>query len=260
MSYFNISWSIGLIIGPLVAGVLSARSPELPLYAGSLLFFATCLLMVAGSALLPKVRSDRETDSPNRSLKGEMDCSSFFRFPGWVGMFTTFVVIGMVISIFPVFARDELTLRKEVIGVLMQSRTFIATFVFIILGHTVFWHFKIAPMIMGQMGLAIVVFAMNFTTSPPILAALISLLGAFRSLSYSNSLFHGVSGSVNRAGRMAVHEALLAAGLIFGSAFGGELYQRYSMTAVYGFCAAVVLSGAFAQLAIYLMMRKGQDQ
>ena len=143
-------------------------------------------------------------------------------------MFTTFVVIGVVISIFPVFARDELMLRKEVIGVLMQSRTFIATFVFILLGHTVF--------------------------------VLIALLGAFRSLSYNNSLFHGVSGSGNRAGRMAIHEALLAAGLIFGSALGGELYQRYSMTAVYGFCAAVVISGAFVQLALHLILRNGQDQ
>ena len=165
-----------------------------------------------------------------------------------------------LISIFPVFARDELMLRKEVIGVLMQSRTFIATFVFILLGHTVFWHFRIVPMVMGQVGLAIVVFAMNFTTSPPVLAVLISLLGAFRSLSYSNSLFHGVSGSGNRAGRMAIHEALLAAGLIFGSALGGELYQRYSMTAVYGFCAAVVISGAFVQLALHLILRNGQDQ
>jgi predicted MFS family arabinose efflux permease len=260
MSYFNISWSIGLIIGPLIAGVLSARSPELPLYAGSLLFFATGLLIVAGSALLPRIRADRGTDSPQRSQKLKTDESTFFRFPGWVGMFTTFVVIGVVISIFPVFARDELMLRKEVIGVLMQSRTFIATFVFIILGHTVFWHFRIAPMVLGQVGLAIVVFAMNFTTSPPVLAVFISLLGAFRSLSYSNSLFHGVSGSVNRAGRMAIHEALLAAGLIFGSAFGGELYQRYSMTAVYGFCAAVVISGAFVQLALYLILRNGQDQ
>ena len=255
MSYFNLSWSIGLIIGPLIAGVLSARSPELPLYAGSILFMVISLLIATGSLVLPKVRSDRGIDTPQRSQGQKTDESSFFRFPGWVGMFTTFVVIGVVISIFPVFARDELMLRKEIIGVLMQSRTFIATFVFIILGHTVFWHFNITPMVLGQAGLAVVVFAMNFTRSPLVLAMLIALLGSFRSLSYSNSLFHGVSGSINRAGRMAVHEALLAAGLIFGSAFGGELYQRFSMNAVYGFCAAVVLSGAVVQLALYLILR-----
>ena len=95
---------------------------------------------------------------------------------------------------------------------------------------------------------------MNFTRSPLVLAMLISLVGSFRSLSYSNSLFHGVSGSVNRTGRMAIHEALLAGGLIFGSAFGGELYQRYTMTAVYGFCAAVV------QLALYFILRDRKNR
>jgi len=164
MSYFNLSWSIGLVVGPLFSGVLSARSPELPLYAGSLLFMMTCLLIVGGSSVLPKVRSDRRIDNPqpNRTLKN--DESSYFRFSGWVGMFTTFVVIGVVISIFPVFARDELLFRKEIIGVLMQSRNFIATFVFIILGHTVFWHFRITPMVLGQVGLTIVVLALNFSS------------------------------------------------------------------------------------------------
>ncbi len=255
MSYFNLSWSIGVIIGPPMAGVLSARSTGLPLYASSLLFLVNCVLIVAGSLLLPKLRTDQGIDSMPRNLRGEKDTSTHFRFPAWVGMFTTFTVIGVLISIFPVFARDELLLRKEIIGFLMQSRTVIATFVFILLAHTLFWHFRIVPMVMGQMCLTIVVLAMNFTSSPVVLAMLISLLGAFRSLSYSNSLFHGVSGSINRAGRMAVHESLLAAGLVFGSAIGGMLYQSFSMTAVYEFCAAVVFGGTVLQVLLYFILR-----
>ena len=255
MSYFSISWSVGLIVGPLFAGVLSARSPELPLYAGGILFMATCLLIVVGSSVLSTVRSDRAIDSPGQNRGANNDESSFFRFSGWVGMFTTFVVIGVVISIFPVFARDELLLRKEIIGVLMQSRNFLATFVFIMLGHSVFWHFKITPMVLGQVGLAVVVLALSYSRSPLLLAILIALLGSFRALNYSSSFFHGVSGSVNRSGRMAIHEALLAAGLIFGSVFAGELYQRYSMTAVYLFCAAVVLCGAVVQIVLHLILR-----
>ena len=259
MSYFSLSWSMGLIVGPIIAGLLSARSPELPLYAGSLLFMGTSLLIVLGSSLLHSVRSDRVLDNPGHNQDLQADESSFFRFSGWVGMFTTFVVIGVLISIFPVFARDELLLRKEVIGVLMQSRNFIATFVFIMLGHMVFWHFRITPMVLGQVGLAIIVLAMNFTRSPLLLALLIALLGSFRALNYNNSLFHGLSGSVNRSGRMAIHEALLAGGLIFGSVFAGELYQRYSMTVVYIFCTNVMLSGAVVQLILYFLLRDSRS-
>ena len=67
-------------------------------------------------------------------------------------------------------------------------------------------------MVAGQICLACIIFIMNFTTSSIVLAVLIALVGTLRALSYNNSLFHGVSGSINRTGRMAVHESLLSLG------------------------------------------------
>ena len=254
MSYFNLSWGSGLIIGPVLAGVLSAISPRLPLYAGGLLFFTTGMLITAGSTLLPSIRSDRGIEASVEGSNNQVDRSTLLRFPGWVGVFTTFVVIGMIVNIFPVYARDVLILRKEVIGLLMQSRTFIATFVFVFLAHTSFWHFRIVPMVLGQVCLACAVLLLSTASSPIALAVLISLIGAFRALSYNTGIFHGVSGSINRAGRMAIHEALLAAGLVVGSSLGGVVYQRFSMTAVYILCASIVLVGVLLQLGLYLLL------
>lgn len=256
MGYFNLSWSAGLIIGPFLAGILSAISVEIPIYAGSFLFLLTGFLIVVGSFLLPKIRSDRSIEVSREDGTFRKDTSTFLRFPGWIGMLTTFIIIGVVVNIFPVFARDELLLRKETIGLLMQSRAFIAAFVFVFLGHTTFWHFRISYMTLGQVCLAFIVFFMNFTSSPLILAALIAMIGALRAHSYNSSLFHGVSGSVTRTKRMAIHESLLAAGLILGSSLGGLIYQKYSMTAVYYFCAAVVMSGVLLQLGLYRLFQR----
>jgi DHA1 family multidrug resistance protein-like MFS transporter/DHA1 family quinolone resistance protein-like MFS transporter len=256
MSYFNISWSVGIVIGPFLAGVLSAISPELPLYTGGFLFLLTGMLIGGASLLLPKIRTDRGIDIANDGEVSRADNSTIIRFSGWVGMFTTFVVIGVIINIFPVFARDELVLRKELIGILLQSRTFIATFVFVILAHSTAWHFRISQMVAGQVCLALSIFFMNFTSSPLILAVLIAVMGALRALSYNNSLFHGVSGSINRTGRMAVHESLLAAGLIFGSSLGGLLYENFSMATVYYFCGATVMFGAIVQAGLYLILKR----
>lgn len=258
IAYFNLSWSAGLVIGPFLAGILSAISPEIPLYVGGLLFLLTGILVAVGSFLLPKIRSDRSLDTSQDGGTFRNDTSTVLRFPGWIGIFTTFIIIGVVVNIFPVFARDELLFRKETIGLLMQSRAFIAAFMFVFLGHTTFWHFRISYMALGQVCLALIVFFMNFTSSPLMLAALIAMIGALRAHSYNSSLFHGVSGSINRTRRMAVHESLLAAGLIVGSALGGLIYQKYSMTAVYYFCAAVVMFGVLLQLGLYrLFQRKG---
>lgn len=256
MGYFNLSWSAGLIIGPFLAGILSAISVEIPIYVGGFLFLLTGILIAVGSFLLPKIRSDRSIEVSREDGTFRKDTSTFLRFPGWIGMLTTFIVIGVVINIFPVFARDELLLRKETIGLLMQSRAFLAAFVFVFLGHTTFWHFRISYMTLGQVCLAFIIFFMNFTSSPLILAALIAMIGALRAHSYNSSVFHGVSGSIARTKRMAVHESLLAAGLIFGSSLGGLIYQKYSMTAVYYFCAAVVMSGVLLQLGLYRLLQK----
>jgi predicted MFS family arabinose efflux permease len=256
ISYYNISWNLGLIIGPLLAGVLSSVSPALPLYVGSLLCLLTGVLITATSFLLPKIRADRGVDAVRDGETRKTDTSTFLRFPGWVGLFTTFVVMGVVINIFPVFARDDLQLKKEVIGVLMQSRTFIAVFVFLFLGRTTFWHFRISQMVAGQIVLACVVFTMSFFASPFVFALHIAMIGGLRALSYNNSLFHGVSGSINRTGRMAAHEALLAGGLICGSALGGFIYQHHSINAVYYFCAVFVLFGALVQSAMYLVLKR----
>ena len=69
-------------------------------------------------------------------------------------------------------------------------------------------------------------------------------------VSFFYSMFHGISGAVNRSGMMALHESLLSVGLISGSFAGGYLYQRVSMAAVYAFSAAIVLAGLAVQAVL----------
>jgi len=185
-----------------------------------------------------------------------VDSSTILRFPGWIGIFTAFGLSGVVMNIFPVFAVEELLLRKEIIGVLMQSRNYIAVIVFILIGHSVFWHFKISIILTCQVVLACLFFSMNFISSPVIYAVYIALIGGIRAFSYSSSLFHGISGSVNRAGRIAVHEVLLNSGLVFGSTMGGVIYQNFSMTMVFYFCSSIAMIGVLLQAGLYFVLKE----
>lgn len=256
MSYFNISWNTGLIAGPFLAGVLSAVKSELPLYAGGLFFFLTGTLITAATLMLRKIKLDKGSLSSGDKQEPKSDTSTILRFPGWVQMFTTFGVVGVVLNIFPVFAVEELVLKKAIIGVIMQSRTYIAVIVFILLGQSAFWHFKISIMVACQVLLACIIISMNFISSPAAFAVYIAVIGGVRAFSYNNSLFHGISGSVNRTGRIAVHEVLLNSGLIFGSSMGGLIYQNYSMTVVFYFCSAIALLGALVQATLYFLLKE----
>ena len=260
MSYFNFSWNAGLILGPFLAGVLSAFNSELPLYSGAMFFFITGILIATASLVFPKIKLDRGSITSGDELTPKVDNSTILRFPGWIGIFTAFGLSGVVMNIFPVFAVEELLLRKEIIGVLMQSRNYIAVIVFIILGHSVFWHFKLSIILTCQVVLACLFFSMNFISSSVAFAVCISLIGSIRAFSYSSSLFHGISGSVNRAGRIAIHEVLLNSGLVFGSAMGGLIYQNFSMTVVFYFCSSIAIMGALLQTGLYLLLKvKGRE-
>jgi DHA1 family multidrug resistance protein-like MFS transporter/DHA1 family quinolone resistance protein-like MFS transporter len=83
----------------------------------------------------------------------------------------------------------------------------------------------------------------------------LALFGFLFALSYNNSLFHGVSGSIQRSTRMAVHEGLLTAGVVCGSSIGGILYQTGQFGRVLLFACAVVAAGALVQITLVLLFR-----
>lgn len=257
MSRYNFSWSIGSIISPLLAGLLSKRNPAFPLIIGSFLFLSASLLLTGASIALPKIRQDMTVNFNKNDVSAGVDNSTPLRFPAWVGIFTTYMVIGVIVNIFPVFALEKTSLDKTAIGFLLQARALFAAIGFIYMGRTTFWHFLPSQMLIGQGGLAACVLLMIFTTSALPIAIVISCIGISMAFSYSNSLFHGVSGSINRSGRMAVHESLISSGLIVGSVAGGVLYQKFSMILVYNFCAVFILLGILIQgLLIWLSARK----
>ncbi len=260
ISKFNFSWSAGMIIGPFLAGYLSEKGTELPIYAGSALFLLTSFMIIGAILSLPRIRKDRDTKLPleRRSLEKGQD--TLVRYPAWVGLYTTYVIMGVILNIFPVSARADLFMRKSVIGLLFLSRALFTTSGFIMLGRTTFWHFRSLPMLLGQVSLAILLILMVYTHSPLLLGLILGGIGLLMALGYTYSLFHGVSGSTDRPKRMAIHESLIAAGLICGSSIGGIIYQRYSMATVYWFCSAVVLTGVLIQSGLSLRARRLREK
>lgn len=249
MGRYNFSWSAGIIASPYLSGLLSERGASYPLYLCASLLLFTCVLLTGASLALPKIREEGEEGETGQGVggAGETGRHSLLRFPGWVGLFTSFVAIGIILNIFPVSARDDLGMSKGMIGLLLEARIVFVTVGFVIMGRTSFWHFKPLPMLIGQAFLVTVLACMVFARQPALFGALVGCVGFCQGVSFFYSMFHGISGSVNRAGMMALHESLLSAGLITGSSAGGYVYQHTSMKVVYGGCAFLVLIGLLAQ-------------
>jgi MFS family permease len=243
---YSLSWSIGMTISPYIAGLLSERDLNLPIYAGIALFAAAAAFMLAARKIAPPPSS---SGAPPSGPRPE-DHSSPLRYPAWIGLFAVYILYSVFNNIFPLYAKDELAMSESGIGLFLLLRAAAMSAGFWIIGRLVFWQFKIAflPLVLASSFLLAIAFI--FIKAPLSFAFGLVLLGLAQAFAYSLSVFYGASGAPDRDKRMSVHEAVLTAGQIVGSVGGGSAYQAISWPMVFVFVAALVLLCAPAQLAL----------
>jgi MFS family permease len=261
---FNLSWSTGLVSSYALAGLASQRDTGLPLVLAIAAFAGYALVLAAMLAASPTLRaaapaaagsSRRGVARPPAGSSGGASAAGSgdrgegtpLRYPAWVGMFASYVVSGMVATVFPLFAQDVLGATRGVVGSLVSSRTLLQSAGFLVLGAVSFWHHRGRWLVASQVYLALLLCAMLFARSVAFYAVLFPLLGLASAFNYAGGLFHGIAGSSRRAARMAMHESTLNGGYIVGASASGLLYQQFSMRAVVVFCLGSSLAAILTQ-------------
>ena len=257
---FNLCWSGGLIASPVLAGKLSEVDPRLPLIAGACLFAVTAFLILGAILTLSGLAHDDAAHAEEHNTRMEHDGGgTFLRFPSWVGLFSAYVVTGVILNVFPLSGQRDLAMSKSLVGLFLLGRALANAITLGGMGRTQSWHFRGGQLVVGMLLFALTATLLVFAKSVVFVGLLVLLIGVFMAQSYANSLFHGLSGSQQRTRRMAIHESLLAAGSVCGAAFGGFIYQRLGMAYVYGFCSLVLLATAAIQAGLLAWARrKGQ--
>lgn len=245
---FNFTWSMGIILGPYIAGILSEREPALAILVSSLAFLLVVIL--AAAALLFTPLKSINSGGRNRGGGPGRDTSTPLRFICWIAIVSGYLVYGITMNVFPVFARDVLLLSESRIGFLLFIRGFVTTLFFLLLGKYPFWHCRLRYIILFQ-GILILSLAAGLLAgdSGSYLLFFILFGIAFAGI-YTTSIFHGVAGSVNREYRMALHEAFLTIGVILGSFVGGYIYEHISFSGLLAISIAALSISIIAQLAI----------
>jgi predicted MFS family arabinose efflux permease len=238
---FNLSWGSATIFGPFLCGWLSEQDVRLPLLLASVLLAITAFFIASAP---PERHMQPAAEPLGAAPDAPLDRETLLRYPAWVGLFLVHFGLGLIVTVFPLAAQDELSLSKTSIGLLLLVRSLTNTTAFYVLGNTSFWHFRLSPMLAANaLGLLAFGGLLLFSHAWAI-GLLFALVGLSNGLSYSVSIFHGVSGSRNRAGRMAIHEAVLAGGMTAGAVIGGLVYQHAGMVQAY-WLTAVLLVLAF---------------
>ena len=255
-SFFNFSWSTGTIVAPFLAGFLSDLNGVYPLYA-CLAFTAVNGLSVALAGY--RLQHDETataaatTTSSTAAQQQLGDHSPTIRFPAWYGLVCAWFAIGFLYNSYPLMAEQSLGFSRQHIGNLILLRALFATIMMTAMGFCSFWQFRYWQLIAGHLLLAVNMLLFGFASNSVSITMLISMSGILCAHAYTNSMFHGISGSTNRTLRMAIHEAALSIGAVIGGAATGWLFERTRSIRGCGlFVAAVVISAVICDLAFCL--------
>ena len=256
-SFFNFSWSTGTIVAPFLAGFLSDLNGVYPLYA-CLAFTAVNGIYVALAGYrLQHDETTTATATTTSSTTAQQqlgDHSPTIRFPAWYGLVCAWFAIGFLYNSYPLMAEQSLGFSRQHIGNLILLRALFATIMMTAMGFCSFWQFRYWQLIAGHLLLAVNMLLFGFASNSVSITMLISMSGILCAHAYTNSMFHGISGSTNRTLRMAIHEAALSIGAVIGGAATGWLFERTRSIRGCGlFVAAIVASAVVCDILFAIM-------
>ena len=256
LSKFNLSWSMGIVVSPYIAGYLTEQNRGLPLAASAAVYFSICLMVVTASLVLHKVKADRHLEPQPARARSKRDASTPLRYPSWLSLVSLYAIIGVLGVVLPIYGREVLGIPERSVGLVLLTRGVATTIGFFVFGKAAWWHFRSTPILATQILAVGCAVLLGAARSVGVYFVVVPVIGFLAAASYSFSVFHGASGSPERAKRMAIHEALLVAGMILGSSVGGYIYQRYSMPAVYRSILLLLSATAAAQLILIAANRR----
>lgn len=255
---FNFSWSFGVGVSSFVAGILVERSTTLPFYAALVLFGFVFLGIYLSSVLVPGIRSV-ESEKTERQQSQLQDNSTFLRYYCWIGLMIVYSGMSLILTIFPLYAKEVLGISESTTGFLLLIRGVTTCFSFMALGLTGFWQFRKRYIFLTQILFSVLCLAAVRVESIGGYAVFFFLFGIVFAAGYSQSMFHGASGCLNRSERMIVHEVLLTVGTIFGAIFGGYIYERFTFQTVLLLFGVIAGSVVILEMAVAMVLERTQS-
>jgi len=139
-------------------------------------------------------------------------------------------------------------MSEDKIGLILLFEALVSVVGFQLSGYSKWWHHNKNQLLLNQVLLLTIASILVLIQVQIIMIITIICFGLSFSHMYTNSIFHGVSGSINREKRMAIHESFLTVGIVAGSAGGGVMYEHTSIQFTFLFCGLIVLAGLIAQI------------
>lgn len=241
---FNVCWSLGFLIGPVLSGLLYTWSSAYVFGLGAvlvgLIFLGLLLLRV------------EEGEGREREAEERLALAASRRFLpiAWVANFATFFAIGTVRSLFPKFATD-LAVSPGLLGWLMALIGLAQVVAFPVVSRTTRWQFRLGPLAVVQFSAAIGLGLLAFGTSPAVFAVGLLLQGGLVATTFTASIFYSLYAEGGGGRRTGIHEGIVGSGFLVGPLAGGWVAEHLGPQAPYLIASAVVVMAVGFQACLW---------
>jgi len=261
MGWFNISWSFGFALSPLLAGPLYDWDYRLPF----LLLLCLCVAAAALIKSLPheKVFFKAASVEMLEARRAHDRASEVHLYAAWCATFVINVLAGVTRSVFPrridqlvnsgglrllfeeqapAFLTSGSATRYGWLAVVLSFTTAAA---FMVWGRTTSWRHRFPLLLWLQAASAGAFWALGHTQSLIIMALCFLVLGAAIGVTFFASMYYGTADPAKKHGRAAVNEGLVGSGGAIGSMVFGYLVGRYGFAHAFNY-TPVLVAGALA--------------
>lgn len=245
---FNIAWTVGLMLGPPLAGLVWAFGRPAPFFLSATMI----LVLLAFLLTIPKGRPQsaphdvpEESPSADDQVAGQyLTLARIANFGSWFGR-------GLTCVVFPKLGK-ELGLSEAVIGIVVATFLTGQLAMFAFLRRRTSWQYRLWPLLAAEMVGCLGMMIAFVASTPSIFGVGFALAGACAGVTYVASLFYSLHGdTAGRGARTGVHEAVLGTGVVLGPLCGGLVANYVDLRAPFALVAAVFCLIAAANVLVW---------
>jgi MFS family permease len=243
---FNMAWTLGLVVGPLVAGpAWEAWGERLFLLPGALAIVSLILTLLTP----PAPHSEHSVPPPDHV---HPESVRVFMFMAWCGVFAGAFARGLLNAMFPRVGVD-LGYSHTLIGRLIFVLAAAMFVSFTITRISSRWQYRL-PLLIASVFLSIFAMLLGAVADNPWWFALsFAVAGGALGLTYVSGITYVLhAGAEGRGKRLGVHEAMMGSGLIFGPLCGGLAGQYLNLRAPFLVAAGVFALALVGQIILWL--------
>lgn len=272
MGWFNISWSFGFSLSPLVAGPLYDVNYAYPFVA--LFLVAAISLALVRSLPAESAHFEVPTEELLLARAHEDRASEVYLYAGWCATFVANLIAGAFRFVFPkrvdhLVGTGELRLLWEDtpaaflttapatnFSYLAFTFSMATALVFLVLGRTEWWKHRFSLLIWMQIGSAAACYVLGTTKSLVVMALCCAVAGAFLGLAFFSAVYYSLANAAHKHGRASINEAAVGFGGFLGSLAGGILAERYGTVMPFLYMPTLFVLGVLVQWGLLAHRRR----